>query len=65
MIIRERTLCNLKMESLKNGHNAFAESENLIHLIEKEVARENLDVLFERTPSGCWITPINGNENIM
>lgn len=65
MIIRERTLCNQKMESLKNGQNAFAESENLIHLIEKEVARENLDVLFERTPSGCWITPNNRIENTM
>lgn len=65
MIILDRTLCNQKMESLKKGQNAFAESEKLIHLIEKEVARENLDVLFERTSSGCWITPNYRNENIM
>ncbi|WP_405102512.1 hypothetical protein [Oceanobacillus sp. FSL H7-0719] len=58
MIISDRELCNQKIASLKNGHNAFAESEKLIHRIEKAVAEENLEVFFERTPAGCWIIPI-------
>lgn len=64
MIISDRELCNQKIESLKNGHNAFAESEKLIGRIEKAVAEENLEVLFERTPAGCWITPIKEKELI-
>ncbi|GEM_PF-527223 len=58
MIISERELCNQKIASLKKGQNAFAESEKLINRIEKAVAEENLEVLFDRTPAGCWITPI-------
>ena len=65
MIISDRELCNQKIESLKNGHNAFAESEKLIHRIEKEVVKENLKVLFERTPAGCWIIPVRKENKVI
>lgn len=62
MVITNRALCNHKMESLKRGNNAFAESEKLIQLLEEEVAKENIQVYFEKTPAGCWIIP-TGEQN--
>ncbi|MHA6251448.1 hypothetical protein [Oceanobacillus sp. CAU 1775] len=65
MVITNRTLFNQKMESLKNGNNAFAESERLIQLLEEGVAKENLQVYFDKTPAGCWIIPTGEQDQYM
>ena len=57
MIITNRELCNQKMESLKSGYNAFVESEKLLELVEREVEKENIQVVIEKTSAGCWIIP--------
>lgn len=57
MIIPTKSLVNEKMERLKNGETAFAESDEVIRILERDIARENLNVVFDRTPAGCWITP--------
>ncbi|GGN48927.1 MULTISPECIES: hypothetical protein [Oceanobacillus] len=57
MVIPTKSLLNQKIEQLKNGENAFAESPELIRLLERDVAKENLNVVFDKTPAGCWIIP--------
>ncbi|MCF3943348.1 hypothetical protein [Oceanobacillus alkalisoli] len=57
MVIPRKSLLNQKIEQLKNGENAFAESAELIRLLERDIARENLNVVFDKTPAGCWIIP--------
>ena len=57
MVIPRKSLLNQKIAQLKNGENAFAESEELIRLLERDIAKENLNVVFDKTPAGCWIIP--------
>lgn len=57
MIIEPKTLVKQKIEQLKNGKNAFAETEEVIRLLKRDIARENLKVIFDETPDGLWIYP--------
>lgn len=57
MVISTQDLCEQKLINLKNGNNAYAESEELIRLLERRIRRENLDVILDRTSSGCWFIP--------
>ena len=61
MIITARELRNQKLERLRSGHNAYTESDEVIRLLQRDIARENLDILFERTSSGCWFIPVENN----
>lgn len=57
MVIPRKSLLMQKIDQLKNGENAFAESEELMRLLKRDIARENLQVTIDRSPAGCWIIP--------
>ena len=57
MIIEPKVLVKQKIEQLKNGKNAYAESEEVLRLLKRDIARENLNVIFDETRDGCWIYP--------
>lgn len=59
MIIPNKLLANQKMEQLKKGENAFAESGEVLRILERNIAREKLDVVMDKSPAGCWIIPEN------
>ena len=61
MIITARELRNQKLERLRSGHNVYTESNEVIRLLQRDIAKENLDILCEQTSSGCWFTPIKNN----
>ena len=61
MIITARELRNQKIERLRNGHNAYTESDEVIRLLQRDIARENLEIIVERTSSGCWFIPVKNN----
>ena len=61
MIITARELRNQKLERLRSGQNAYTESNEVIRLLQRDIANENLDVLVERTSSGCWFVPADNN----
>ena len=66
MIITARELRNQELERLRSGHNAYTESDEVIRLLQRDIAKENLDVLCERTSSGCWFIPVkNSNKNAL
>ncbi|GAA5346823.1 hypothetical protein CLV97_10953 [Planifilum fimeticola] len=57
MIINRKSLARKKLESLKRGYSAYAETEEVARLIEKELAHLNMPVYIDRTPIGWWFIP--------
>lgn len=57
MIINRRKLVDAKMERLRSGYSAFAESKEVVTLLEEEIIREQLPVIIEKTELGCWFIP--------
>ncbi|GAB7388650.1 hypothetical protein BSNK01_24880 [Bacillaceae bacterium] len=56
-VIEPRRIAKAKVEHLKNGFSAFAESNELVELIEKYIAEQKLNVNVDKTPLGCWFIP--------
>ncbi|SDW97243.1 hypothetical protein SAMN05444487_10878 [Marininema mesophilum] len=57
MIINRKQLAKAKIEKLKRGYSAYAESKEVAQLIEKELGRLNLPVFIDRTAIGYWFIP--------
>lgn len=57
MIISRKQLAKAKVEKLKRGYSAFAETEEVAQLIEKQLGEIDLPVYIDRTPFGCWFIP--------
>jgi hypothetical protein len=62
-IITERRIRDEKIKQLKAGRSAYAESEELIRLLTREIEKHQLSVIFDRTNTGCWFIPIPDPEN--
>jgi hypothetical protein len=57
MLISRKALAREKLEQLKNGQTAYAETSEVSQYIEKELASMNLDVVIDRTERGNWFYP--------
>ncbi|PTX63260.1 hypothetical protein C8P63_104105 [Melghirimyces profundicolus] len=57
MIISRKKLAKAKVEKLKRGYSAYAETEEVAGLIEKELGRIELPVFVDRTQLGYWFIP--------
>ncbi|SHE76083.1 hypothetical protein SAMN05444392_10328 [Seinonella peptonophila] len=57
MIISRRKLAQSKVEEIKNGYSAFAETEEVAQLIENELKTLNIKVHIDRTEKGSWFIP--------
>lgn len=57
MIINRKQLAKEKLEQLKKGYSAFADTNEVAELIEKELANLNLHVVIDKTPVGAWFIP--------
>lgn len=57
MIINRKAIARAKIEKLKNGYSAFADSQEVADLIEKELTQLNMAVHIDRTSQGCWFIP--------
>jgi hypothetical protein len=62
MIINRKTLAKEKLESLKRGYSAYAETEEVARLIERGLAHLNVPVYIDRTPIGWWFIPEKNKE---
>ncbi|WP_163971625.1 hypothetical protein [Oceanobacillus halotolerans] len=59
LYMNRRRIRDEKINQLKKGRTAYAESNELIRLIKRSIDKdENLHVLFDYSDNGCWITPI-------
>ncbi|MFD1425987.1 hypothetical protein JOD24_003015 [Kroppenstedtia sanguinis] len=54
MIISRKQMAKAKVEKLKRGFSAYAETKEVADLIEKELAQLDLPVIVEQTPIGYW-----------
>ncbi|OEG00070.1 hypothetical protein BHF71_06385 [Vulcanibacillus modesticaldus] len=62
MIINRKELARAKVNKIKNGFSAYAETTEVIELIKKELERENISVIIDETPQGCWFIPNKDSE---
>lgn len=59
----ERIIREQKINLLKSGFSAYAESAELIRLIKRDIFKYSLNIAFEETSSGCWFIPLPPNES--
>jgi hypothetical protein len=64
MVFTNKYLVKQQMEQLRQGKNAYAESEEVIRLLERDIAREKLEVFIDKSPSGCWIIPEESSHEV-
>lgn len=57
MIISRKQMAKAKVEKLKRGFSAYAETKEVADLIEKELAQLDLPVIVEQTQIGYWFIP--------
>lgn len=62
MIINRRQMAKSKINKIKNGYSAFAETQEIIEFIKKELERENIPVHIDQTEQGCWFIPIKNEK---
>lgn len=65
MIINRKILAQEKLENLKRGYSAYAETEEVARLIQRGLAHLNLNVYIDRTPLGWWFIPEKSNQTVL
>jgi hypothetical protein len=63
LIMNERRIRDRKIEQLKKGRTAYAESKELIRLIKRDIEKYGLNVYYDETPSGCWFIPVTKSKS--
>lgn len=59
LVMNQRRIRDQKIVQLKAGQTAYAESAELIRLIQRGINRENLHVHYDQTNAGCWFIPLS------
>lgn len=62
MIISRKEMAKAKVEKLKRGYSAYAETKEVADLIEKELALLAFPVTVEKTSIGYWFIPEDPKE---
>lgn len=63
LVMNERRIRDEKIEQLKHGCSAYAESEELIRLMKRGIDRTNLNIHLDYTDTGCLFIPIDNLKN--
>ncbi|MBU8905168.1 hypothetical protein KH400_01025 [Desertibacillus haloalkaliphilus] len=59
MIINRKEMALKKVDKIKAGYSAFAETKEVADFIKKELAKENIEVYEDNTELGSWFIPKN------
>ncbi|WP_042223240.1 hypothetical protein [Oceanobacillus manasiensis] len=62
LILPYNKMRDVKLAQLRNGHTAYAESNELIRMLKRCIEKEQLQVHYDETQKGCWIIPISGEK---
>lgn len=62
MVINRKEMARAKLEQLKSGFSAFAETSEVAEIIEKELENLDIKVHIDRTPMGSWFIPETDHE---
>lgn len=63
-ILNHKRLVQEKIEKLTNGETAYAESQEVIRLVKRELIKKKLVVLMDETEIGCWFIPQKTNSTL-
>ncbi|NIK11073.1 hypothetical protein [Alkalibacillus almallahensis] len=55
----KQRLANEKVNRLKDGYSAYAETEELIRLMKRRIKANNLEIFEDHTDIGSWFIPEN------
>jgi hypothetical protein len=58
MILNRKEIALRKVEKIKNGLSAFAESKEVSDLIRKELEKQSIIVHEDKTEVGSWFIPV-------
>ncbi|WP_404453543.1 hypothetical protein LG329_03775 [Virgibacillus necropolis] len=58
-IMNQKRIKEEKVNQLRNGLTAYAESHELIRLIKRDIQKYELSVHCDEAPSGCWFIPLH------
>ncbi|MGJ9382394.1 hypothetical protein CR203_12805 [Salipaludibacillus neizhouensis] len=56
-VISRSKIAEDKIKSIRLGYTAFAESQEVLNKIKKELVLHDIDFIEETTDVGSWITP--------
>lgn len=59
MVINRKHMARAKLEQLKNGYSAYAETSEITDIIEKELSKLELNIHIDKTPLGAWFIPVS------
>ncbi|WP_018921721.1 hypothetical protein [Salsuginibacillus kocurii] len=59
MVMNRKELALHKVEKIKTGYSAFAESQEVTDMIRKELQKMDIDVYEDKTALGSWFIPSN------
>ncbi|WP_202080769.1 hypothetical protein [Caldalkalibacillus salinus] len=62
MIISRKEMAKVKINQIKQGFSAFAETSEVATIIEKEISKLNINIHIDRTPMGSWFIPIKQHD---
>jgi hypothetical protein len=62
MVINRKEMARAKIEQLKKGFSAFAETSEVTEIIEKELVNLDLNIHVDHTPMGSWFIPVTDHE---
>jgi hypothetical protein len=58
MVLNRKEMALKKVEKIKNGLSAFAESKEVIEFIRKELEKDGIIVHEDNTEIGSWFIPV-------
>ncbi len=58
MVLNRKEMALQKVEKIKNGLSAFAESKEVSDLIRKELKKQEIHVYEDKTEVGSWFIPV-------
>lgn len=62
LLMHERRMRDEKMKHLLKGNSAYAETNELIRLLKREIEKVGLHVHCDHTNTGCWFIPLQEME---
>lgn len=65
MLISRKAIAREKLELLKNGQTAYAETSEVSQYIEKELGNLDMNVVIDRTDRGNWYYPVEETETTL
>lgn len=65
MLINRRAIAKEKLEQLKNGKTAYAETIEVSDYLEKQISELQMDVVIDRTERGNWFSPVQTEEDVL